>query len=139
MDHYAATLSAALSVYVQASKATGRTTALVKSTKMGDWIVCPSRQVALHVEHTCRDLFGPVHGRHTTVVQADTLLLEGLDSLKAKIKPEQRVLFEHTWIEMFYAEQLKLSSVCFKRISDDLNSREHQQPERQYYVQTPTR
>lgn len=141
MDPIAATLKTALAIYTQSLRASGRTTELVKHTRPGDWIVCPSSQVATHVQYVCRGLFGMAHGRQVTVLAPDRsdFLSCKFDSLKQKVKPGERVLFEHTWLEMFYEEQLFLSSRYFKSLSDDLNAKETQQPERPYYVQTPTR
>lgn len=105
MDHFGigTAVQAAVSVVMQASRRSGRTTSLVESVKEGDRIVFADPREADRVRRLCLERGVTVE---CIVVEPDRpheVLLKGTT--------QGRMIFDHTWVERFYALTVERAQV----------------------------
>lgn len=100
MDHFGIgpALQALLRMYSASARGTGRTKSLIESVRNGDRIITSS----LQAQRELRELLG----RTGRVV--DVVVMNASDAGRAMdLAPcAGRTLFDHTWVEQFYAQAL---------------------------------
>jgi hypothetical protein len=101
MDHFGigAALQGAARVYFQGARRTGRTTSLLDSLRGGDRIVCASRQEARSMEQLCHE--------RKLKVECIVVAPSGLDRLIERGTSQGRTLFDHGFVEQYYAQALE--------------------------------
>lgn len=97
MDHFGigAGVSAAVGMYFACARRTGRTTSLVESLKNGDRVVFADPKEARRVEQLCKE----------RGVEVQCIVIPPKEPQRVFDRPpsEGRTLFDHTWLEQFYA------------------------------------
>lgn len=96
MDQFGigAGIKGAVSVYLQASRRTGRTTSLVESVKDGDRVVFMDHQQAAHFERLVLD--------RGVTVECVVVPVDRPDEVFRRGTPKGRTIFDHSWVEAFY-------------------------------------
>jgi len=105
-------VQAAVSVVMQTSRGSGRTTSLVESVKEGDRIVFADSREADRVRRLCLE--------HGVTVECIVVGPDEPQEVLLKGTSQGRMIFDHTWIERFYtltveraqAEIDKLEQAC---------------------------
>lgn len=116
-DRIGPMLETALHVYVDSTRQTGRTTRMIAEMQNGDTVVCPSYPVARSLVRLAFD----TAGKKIKCVVVDP---RQLDEHWTQIRGlAGNVLFEHTWIERYYLEQVKASADNLQWLRNQINNR----------------
>ena len=86
-------------VYYQSARQTGRTTALVESVKNGDRICFLNAKEAERVKRLCRN--------RGVEVECIVVPPKSPDKLFDRGTSEGRTIFDHSWVEAFYANAIE--------------------------------
>ena len=100
MDHFGigGAIMAAVKIYSETARGSGRTTSLIHSLKTGDRVVFHATAEANRVRRLCLDL-----GKDVECIVIDPNATYSIrDWLGQRGTPKGRLLFDHTWVEMFY-------------------------------------
>lgn len=100
MDHFGigTAIKAQTQMYFQSARRSGRTTSLLESLKDGDRIVCGDSREAERLRGLCRE-----RGLAVTVIAVP---VDRLVELFNTPPSEGRTLFEHTWVEALYTQEI---------------------------------
>lgn len=96
---FGAAADMALSLFEDASRATGRTTRLIQAAQHGDIIVVPALPMVRHVERMLREA-----GKEG--VRVLHFSVHGIDRMRGQ-KAKGTVYFDSTWVLAFYRERLR--------------------------------
>lgn len=101
MDHFGigAAMASMTTVYLHAARRTGRTMSLVESVKDGDRIVFADSNEARRVERLLED--------RGVQVACIVVPVEYPKRIFERPPSEGRTIFDHTWVEHFYAQAIK--------------------------------
>lgn len=104
MDHFCigAAVKGATEIYFQSARRTGRTSMLVESVKSGDTIVFADQQEANRVKRLCDERNKSVQ----CIVVPTNQLWRAKEIMRGR--STGRLIFDHSWVEMFYRE-----SICY--------------------------
>lgn len=100
MDHFGigAALQGVAQVYFRSARRSGRTTSMVESLQTGDRVVFADPREAERVRRLCRE-----RGQD---VECLVLPPKSRHELPQRGTPKGRLVFDHTWLEQFYLDQL---------------------------------
>jgi hypothetical protein len=101
MDHFGIgqAMQAAARIYFQSARRTGRTTSLLDSLKDGDRICCATSKEAARLERMC----------HERKLKVECIVIDPASPERLMERPtsEGRTIFDHSWVEQFYADTLE--------------------------------
>lgn len=115
-DRIGPMLETALHVHVDSTRQTGRTTRMIAEMQDGDTVVCPTHLIARSVERLAFD----TAGKKIKYFVVDPRRLDEHWSQICGLAGN--VLFEHTWIERYYLEQVKASTDNLQWLRNQVNA-----------------
>lgn len=118
MDHFGigAAVKGATEIYFQSARRTGRTSMLVESAKSGDTIVFADQLEANRVNRLCAE-------RNKSVL---CIVVPTNQPWRAKEimrgRSTGRLVFDHSWVEMFYRESIRYCAYAVDAMQHDLSA-----------------
>lgn len=105
MDHFGigAAMRSMIRTYRDSARHTGRTTSLVDSLKSGDVVVFLTGQEAERVRRLCLERDVSIGCVVTPLDEAGRLFERG------SVPGDNRLIFDHSWVEAFYEHRIKLA------------------------------
>lgn len=107
MDHFGigAAMRAMLVNYSQSARRTGRTTSLLDDVEPGDRVVFANSKHAREFQQLLRERFRSMRVDPKNAEQISCVVVDPKEPHKVFElgTPKGRTIFDHTWIEMFYA------------------------------------
>lgn len=106
---------AAIGMYFAASRATDRSTTLMASLKDGDRVIFASEQERRRFANMARDRELKID---CVVIDPRAHTVELIYRLGTS---QGRTIFDHSWVEIYYTEQMKVASVDIDRFQERLS------------------
>lgn len=100
-------------MYTQASRRTGRTTQMLDRLKNGDRVVCLESAEVHRLKRLCHERGLEVEFITCSPKDPGQLLMRGT--------PEGQSVFEHTWVERFFASRIEHLVEEFAQLQRDLS------------------
>lgn len=110
MDHFGigSAIAGAISIYLRASRGTGRTTSLIESVKDGDRIVFLASREAERVKRLCKE--------RDVEVECIVIDPKSPQRLFERSTSQGRTIFDHSWVEQYYLNAINVAQQDIDRL-----------------------
>jgi len=108
---FGAALRGVAKVYFISARRSGRTTALVESLKDGDKVICRSHMEGNSIKDLCK--------RRGVEIEICAVNPAEWANIYQVPPAKRRMVFDHTWVEEFYLQQIEDMGKFFERVQQE--------------------